>query len=810
MLSKWRILWIGILTLPLLVGFRPPTPPDPHHDTPLVLTSRESIPPAFSTSEDKGKSGIPGLEYQLAQIYLQSQKTPYPSSGDESVRVILEVDSEPVTDTLDPPIPEIVTQPEGEITIWHAAPVAIDPDLQAAIESTGATYETAHDQWVQITAPVGALAALAELPEVRRVRFPLAAQVQSLATQGITPQAGPVASEGIDLTNANNWHAAGYDGTGVHLAVFDFGFTGWATLQANGELPGGTSLITHDFSADYDFSPDTADYEHGAACAEIAYDMAPGVTLHLYAWSTEVEFAQAVADFRALVADRKTATMSITWLNAGPYDGTGPINEIVEDAVADGILWAGSSGNYRRQHWSGTATQYSTGDTVAFGTGDIQGFGPNPRTVRFIPAGTDISAYLAWNDWNSTRDGNANRIDYELELYRWLTSLQRWVRVTGSYDDQCNDPSVPPVENLIYTITDDGYYGLVISRYESGGCPNNFGHHMKLYTSNSFYEAGYGLRASFWYTNECNSLAIPADGDGVVAVGATFWGEDDLAPEYGLETFSSFGPRNGSGGAPPDYAVTKPDLVAPDGVSTATYGPADGDSFADGGSGFWGTSAAAPHAAGLAATMWTAYPAYGVAELRAHLQDEALTKGDGGSCDSGGMTTCEGVGIMGTMPNQRFGWGRIYAGDAPTAVDLARFEITTDGDTVLVTWETAMEIHNLGFNLYRAKSPDGEYVRLNERLIPSQDPGAAWGTTYTWQDTEVSPGATYYYRLEDIDLNGMRTFHGPVAAMVLRDEEPLAVSVSRLRAGDRPRSFLPIALLVSTMLLAYGWRRSRI
>ena len=97
--------------------------------------------------------------------------------------------------------------------------------------------------------------------------------------------------------------------------------------------------------------------------------------------------------------------------------------------------------------------------------------------------------------------------------------------------------------------------------------------------------------SSFWYGNTCNSLTIPADGDSAVSVGAAFWNEDGTAPLYGLETFSSCGPRNAAGGAQPVGAVNKPDVVAPDGVSTASYGASNGANYANGGSGFWGTSA---------------------------------------------------------------------------------------------------------------------------------------------------------------------------------------------------------------------------
>jgi len=101
----------------------------------------------------------------------------------------------------------------------------------------------------------------------------------------------------------------------------------------------------------------------------------------------------------------------------------------------------------------------------------------------------------------------------------------------------------------------------------------------------------------------------------------------------------------------------------------------------------------------------------------------------------------------------------------PTAVTLAAFRATPGAGKVLVTWETASELDNLGFNLYRSDAPDGNYVRLNSVLVPSQAPGMPKGATYTWTDRGVVPGTTYYYKLQAVDIRGGYTLHGPVWAV---------------------------------------------
>lgn len=103
-------------------------------------------------------------------------------------------------------------------------------------------------------------------------------------------------------------------------------------------------------------------------------------------------------------------------------------------------------------------------------------------------------------------------------------------------------------------------------------------------------------------------------------------------------------------------------------------------------------------------------------------------------------------------------------GNNPTSVTLASFEAIGQDDAILVTWETASELNNVGFNLYRSESFDGPWTQLNTTLIPPQYPGSVLGGVYEWWDTLVRPGEVYYYRLEDIDISGTHTFHGPVWA----------------------------------------------
>ena len=101
---------------------------------------------------------------------------------------------------------------------------------------------------------------------------------------------------------------------------------------------------------------------------------------------------------------------------------------------------------------------------------------------------------------------------------------------------------------------------------------------------------------------------------------------------------------------------------------------------------------------------------------------------------------------------------------APTAVTLASFTARPGVCSVSLEWQTATEVDNAGFNVYRATAEDGPYTRVNGALVAAEG-GPVSGASYSFLDKGLSPG-TYFYKLEDVDLSGVATLHGPVQAAV--------------------------------------------
>jgi predicted outer membrane repeat protein len=121
--------------------------------------------------------------------------------------------------------------------------------------------------------------------------------------------------------------------------------------------------------------------------------------------------------------------------------------------------------------------------------------------------------------------------------------------------------------------------------------------------------------------------------------------------------------------------------------------------------------------------------------------------------------------------------GQLTVRAIPLAVTLADFTAIPQSSEVLVGWETASEVDNLGFNLLRATSSNvNSAIQLNDELILSQSPGGGQGALYEWEDRDVTDGVTYWYWLESVDRQGNIVRFGPVTAIF---GSPTAVEIAR-------------------------------
>ena len=102
----------------------------------------------------------------------------------------------------------------------------------------------------------------------------------------------------------------------------------------------------------------------------------------------------------------------------------------------------------------------------------------------------------------------------------------------------------------------------------------------------------------------------------------------------------------------------------------------------------------------------------------------------------------------------------------PTSVNLRSFTAQKTAAGTVVSWQTGGEHHNLGFNVYREEA--GARVKVNPSLIAGsalrmrETADKHQGTSYAWPDAATNAKAGTAYWLEDVEINGARTMHGPV------------------------------------------------
>ncbi len=121
------------------------------------------------------------------------------------------------------------------------------------------------------------------------------------------------------------------------------------------------------------------------------------------------------------------------------------------------------------------------------------------------------------------------------------------------------------------------------------------------------------------------------------------------------------------------------------------------------------------------------------------------------------------------------------------AVTLVDFNASGQSDKVVLNWVTASEVKTVGFNLYRATSKSGPWSKVNSGLIGSK--GTVTGGNYSFTDPGASNRAAYYYRLDEVELDGKVT----TVAIFPEDPTPTPTATPAATATPQPTLSPPTA-----------------
>jgi subtilisin family serine protease len=479
---------------------------------------------------------------------------------------------------------------------------------------------------------------------------------------------GKVVSEGDEQLNATKAREKfSVDGSGVTVGILSDSFdlateaeTHASEDEESGDLPGPESPCENKTPVDVleDEESELGEEgpaDEGRAMAQIVHDLAPGAKIDFAsAFNGETSFAKNI---EALAAAGAEVIADDVFYFEEPFFQDGPVATAVDKVVSGGATYLSAAGNdnlfdsegHEIASWE--APEYRDSGSCPPEVQAIQGangthcldFDPGSQTDRTfgieVKPGANLIADLQWDEpWGGVGtnldafllDANGNLIEQERSnnvKSKRPAAIIEWVNESSS----------------VRTVQ------LVINR-SSGGNPR-----LKL----ALLENGSGVAATEYPQSTGEDVVGPtifghSGAASAISVGAVPFGLPFGTPNA-PERYSSRGPvRHDFGpvvgteaaallGAP--EILEKPDLVATDcGLTTFFAG------FEAGGWHFCGTSAAAPHAAGVVALMLDSDPTATPAEIRTALQRSAGAVGEFGPC-AVGAGLVEAVGAIEELPS---------------------------------------------------------------------------------------------------------------------------------------------------------------
>ncbi len=469
------------------------------------------------------------------------------------------------------------------------------------------------------------LAAIAGVTRVKLPSYAMHIPRPSLKSTAQSPAAGTIDGNALSIMHADQFVAqAGGGGKGVLVGVQSQGVASLSTIQGRHELPDVKVLTAAAGGSDNPYA------DEGTALLEEVHAVAPNAGLAFCEPQTFVQYTACLQQFAT--AGATVMVDDMLFFDQDPMSSGGT------DALAVGqflvrnpnVALFTAAGNDNGSYWEGSYTPVSVASQglsamTCHGGSQVDNFvnqfsAGASQILTITPSGAiSVPLTLAWAD-----PPGHNISNFDIYWTNTTDSTKSGCLSTAASADPVLTQSITlyPGTNIVYVATPDGSFA---------------GKFLKLWVG------GDGLTALSLPTP--GSVVTPqAFAPGVITVGAVK-GSDGIGNS--IEAFSSRGPITVV--YPGAAKIQAPVLVAPDGI----YVDAAGTYFAsllfpDGN--FYGTSAAAPNAAAVAALIRGAFPNLTLAQLLAALRTGASQLGASVPDGTFGYGRMDAMGALGTLP----------------------------------------------------------------------------------------------------------------------------------------------------------------
>jgi uncharacterized repeat protein (TIGR01451 family) len=537
---------------------------------------------------------------------------------------------------------------------------------------------------------------------------------------------GAVTSQGDQAMGSDVARSTlGDDGAGVTVGVLSGSYNnlgGAAKDVSTGDLPGVGNPDGFTTPVNVIQDESSGGDDEGRAMLQIVHDVAPGANL---AFATA---GLGQASFANNIQKLQTAGAKVIvddeYYTDEPFFEDSVIAKSVETVAAAGVDYFSAAGNQANESYQATFNPGTTYAQGAFGKAFYGGVAHNFATGGpendfqsiTIKSGDFVKLGLQWDSPYQSL-GNAGGSTNDLDIYLIDPSTSQVV-ASSTNANIGHDP----IEYFEYTNTSASSQtlNLMIVKY-AGPNPGTIKYIDFLNGSGGVTINDFDTKSStvFGHANVVQMTAVGA-------------ADYTKTPAFGVsppvvESFSSLGgtpilfDHTGARLASP-LVPQQPNIVAPDGVSTTFFQasrPLTNGFFA-----FFGTSAAAPHAAAVAALMLQAKPSLTLTQIQSAMDTTATSFGT-------------------AAPNFTTGYGLLNADAAMNSLGVAALPA---GDLAVSLTESATTVIPSAPLTYTVTvtnngAADAQAVTLTD-AVPANTTFVSNSSVASWASTHPAPGAT--------------------------------------------------------------------